>query len=41
MIREAVEHHGYTQKAVADHFHLHYSTVNRILAKLGSHEEQE
>jgi hypothetical protein len=41
MIREAVEHHGYTQKAVADHLHLHYSTVNRILAKLGSHEEQE
>ena len=41
IIREAVECHGYTQKAVADHLQLHYSTVNRILTKLDSKKEQE
>lgn len=41
IIREAVQHHGYSQKAVADHLQLHYSTVNRILIKLGITKEQE
>jgi putative transposase len=32
LIIEAVEVHGYDQKAVADHLQLHYSTVSRIMA---------
>lgn len=41
IICEAVELHGYTQKAVADHLQLHYSTVNRILTKQDSKKQQE
>lgn len=37
---EAVEIHGYDQKAVADHLQLHYSTVSRILAR-GRQKDQE
>ncbi len=28
---EAVERYGYSQKAVADHLGLHYSTVSRLI----------
>ncbi len=31
LIAAAVEDHGYSQKAVADHLRLHYSTVSRLL----------
>ena len=41
IICEAVELHGYTQKAVADHLQLHYSTVNRILTRQDSKKQQE
>lgn len=31
VVIEAIEVHGYSQKNVADHLELHYSTINRIL----------
>ena len=31
-IREAVERHGYTQRAVADHLGMHFTYVSRILS---------
>ncbi|MFV1917740.1 MAG: transposase [Patescibacteria group bacterium] len=31
LIREAVEMHGYSQKEVASHLDLHYSTVSRLM----------
>jgi DNA invertase Pin-like site-specific DNA recombinase len=34
IVVEAIEHHGYTKRAVADHLGIHYSTVNRILTKM-------
>ena len=34
VIVEAVENHSFAQRAVASHLQLHYSTVNRILAKM-------
>lgn len=30
-IREAVLEHGYTQREVADHLRIHFTSVNRIL----------
>jgi hypothetical protein len=30
-IRESVEEHGYTQRAIADHLGLHYSYISQIL----------
>jgi len=33
LVVEAVEVHGYDQKAVADHLRIHYSTVSRILTR--------
>lgn len=35
-IREAIEKHGYSQKEVADHLMLHYSTVNRLVNEKAS-----
>lgn len=31
MIEEAVENYGYTQKEIADHLGLHYSTISRLM----------
>jgi hypothetical protein len=33
VVTEAVSVHGFTQKAVADHLGMHYSTINRILER--------
>jgi ribosome-binding protein aMBF1 (putative translation factor) len=30
-IKEAVEKHGYSQKELADHLGLHYSTISRLV----------
>jgi len=37
-IREAILQHGYSNKAVAEHLGLHYSTISRLLS---SHEAQK
>lgn len=34
LVMAAVLEHGYTQKALADHLDLHYSTVSRLLKRL-------
>jgi hypothetical protein len=34
-IRSAYFEHGYTQKAIADHLGLHYSTVSRLISEDG------
>jgi len=31
IIEEAIMHHGYSQKEVADHLKLHYSTISRLI----------
>lgn len=35
-IREAVEKHGYSEKEVADHLILHYSTISRLVNEKAS-----
>ncbi len=35
-IREAVEWHGYSQREVADHLGMHYSTISRLVNEKGS-----
>lgn len=32
-IREAMERHGYSQKEIADHLGMHYSTISRLMKK--------
>lgn len=32
-IAEAVEKHGYTQRAIADHLDMHYSSISQILSR--------
>jgi len=39
IVVEAIELHGYSQRAVADHLGVHYSTVNRILTKRIKNQE--
>jgi len=34
-IREAVERHGYSQREVADHLGMHYSTISRLVNEKG------
>jgi hypothetical protein len=40
VVVEAIENHGYTQRAVADHLGVHYSTVNRILTKMADEKSR-
>jgi REP-associated tyrosine transposase len=37
-IAEAVEKHGYTQRAIAEHLDMHYSYISQILSVVGGHK---